>query len=67
MKLRIQAYSDKGCIRDGNEAMLLICSDGLTDMVPDEEIERIMAEDLEPAMGLIERAFSKSDYSLTNY
>ena len=36
--------------------MLLICSDGLTDMVPDEEIERILAEDMEPAMGLIERA-----------
>lgn len=36
--------------------MLLICSDGLTDMVPDEEIERIMAEDAEPALGLVERA-----------
>ena len=29
--------------------LLLICSDGLTDMVPDEDIEKVLAESEEPA------------------
>lgn len=36
--------------------MFLICSDGLTDMVSEEEISEILSEDLQPAVGLVERA-----------
>ena len=32
--------------------LLLLCSDGLTDMVPDEDIEQVLAESLDPAYDL---------------
>ncbi len=38
------------------EDMILICSDGLTDMVGEDEMEVILSDDYEPATGLVERA-----------
>ena len=44
-------------LADGDQ--LLLCTDGLTDMIPDEEIARILSLDTPPreaAQGLLERA-----------
>lgn len=39
-----------------DEDMLVICSDGLTDEVSEDEMEVILSNDFEPASGLVERA-----------
>ena len=44
-RLHVVEITDR--LSEGDE--LLICSDGLTDMVPDEDIEKVLAESEEPA------------------
>lgn len=39
-----------------DEDMIVICSDGLTDEVDEDEMEVILSNDYEPATGLVERA-----------
>lgn len=51
-KIRTEDYSDKLTAGD----MLLICSDGLTDMVSDEDIERVCANAMDPARALTDLA-----------
>ena len=39
-----------------DDDMIVICSDGLTDEVDEDEMEVILSDDYEPATGLVERA-----------
>lgn len=41
-EMKIEPYSAEGCVQDGD--IFLLCSDGITDMVPRQEICRILAE-----------------------